>query len=546
MEYILFIGGILLVSHLFGRYFKYKSQKTLASRIKGEFGTVQQRDFVEEDIQYFMKFYADEADIDDITWNDLEMDKVFRRINRCNSAIGEQYLYRELHTTRKAHETKKVFLNLLEYFKENQEKRVKVQIKLAKLGREKANYFMPEFINELEDFMIKNMWVYRILSLTLLISIVLGIFLNHSFFFLSVLTFIVNAAMYTLAKFKYEIHLEMLSTIVGVISTSKTLIDMDFPMDTEEIEEVQESLTILRAAIKGIKFIKMKKEATVSGDVFAILLDYLIGSTLWDFHIFHKVMCTLNSKRQEFMKLAFFLGKIDSTISVLSYRESLTRFCTPEFDTEHKRIEFKGIYHPLIADPVCNPVEMTTSFIITGSNASGKSSYIKAIGINMILAQSIFTCLAEEALISYSDIMSSMAVRDDVSTGESYYMKEISYLKRIVAHVNDERMTLCLIDEILRGTNREERIAASVAILKYLHKKNCIVIVASHDVMISEILDSEYSNCHFSEVMGEKDVIFDYKVKAGVSRSTNAIRLLGRIGFPQEIVSQAELIVATL
>ncbi len=186
---------------------------------------------------------------------------------------------------------------------------------------------------------------------------------------------------------------------------------------------------------------------------------------------------------------------------------------------------------------------METHFIITGSNASGKSTYVKAIAINMILAQSINTVLATSAMIPYANVLTSMAVRDDVLSGESYYMREINYLKRIVQQLQGERLSLCIVDEILRGTNTKERIAASVAILEYMCEKNCLAIVATHDIEVSKLLEGKYENCHFSEILEADDIIFDYKVKEGVSTSTNAIKLLEHVGFPSCIVKHANEII---
>ena len=164
----------------------------------------------------------------------------------------------------------------------------------------------------------------------------------------------------------------------------------------------------------------------------------------------------------------------------------------------------------------------------------------------MILAQSINMALAKSASIPYANILTSMAVRDDIISGESYYIKEINYLKRIVTQLNEDKLTVCIVDEILRGTNTEERIAASVAILNYLNNRNCLAIVASHDIKISELLDGKFKNCYFSEVWEKEDILFDYKVKMGVSKSKNAIKLLGYIGFPEEIVKYAEELVLKL
>jgi len=96
-----------------------------------------------------------------------------------------------------------------------------------------------------------------------------------------------------------------------------------------------------------------------------------------------------------------------------------------------------------------------------------------------------------------------------------------------------------MIDEILRGTNTEESIAASTAILRYIVGKNCLAVVASHDIELTELLKPDYQNVHFREKLHAKDVTFDYKLHEGASVSKNAIKLLEYVGFPQEIIINA-------
>ena len=537
---IFFISVILL-----RKYHKYRAKKNTIWRLNTEFGNKPNRSFTIEDIKYLYHLYSDDVDIDDITWNDLDMDKVFSRINNCNSFVGEQYLYKALHIISSSEDRLGKLDELVEYFEVNPEARLDVQVLLEKLGRRKVSYFLPEFVNQLNDFKFKNILFYRLMSLALISSILFGIIFDAMFFYIAGILFLVNSVIYTLVKHKYEIHLEMLGTIIGVVDTANGLIDMDLSLEAYEFQECIDSSKRLRTATSGIGLIQRKKASAFSGDIAAIIMDYIIGSTLWDFHVFHKTISVLSKNREAFMKLYNLIGRIDSVISIASYRHSLDLFCKPTF-TVDKDIQFESIYHPLIHEPIHNDVLMNSNYIVTGSNASGKSTYIKSIGINMILAQSIFTCLAKDAKLPHAKVLTSMAVRDDIESGDSYYMKEISYLKRIVSQVNDDELTLCIVDEILRGTNREERVAASVSILKYLNKENCITIVASHDILISEMLNLEYENCHFTEHMKDDDIFFDYKVKEGVSNSTNAIKLLKHVGFPEDIVKHAEDIVSVM
>jgi len=133
-----------------------------------------------------------------------------------------------------------------------------------------------------------------------------------------------------------------------------------------------------------------------------------------------------------------------------------------------------------------------------------------------------------------------MALRDNLFSKESYYIVEIKSLKRILDQVNDDIPTLCFIDEVLRGTNTLERIAASSRILSSLACQNTLVFAATHDNELTHILEKDYSNYHFQERIEGKNIIFDYKLYQGKTVSKNAIKLLNMMGYPKEIIISAE------
>lgn len=132
-----------------------------------------------------------------------------------------------------------------------------------------------------------------------------------------------------------------------------------------------------------------------------------------------------------------------------------------------------------------------------------------------------------------------MALRDDLTGGESYFIVEIKSLKRILDESQKEQPLLCIIDEVLRGTNTIERIAASSRILAELSKKWVLPFAATHDIELSYILDRIYTNYHFEEEVREDEVVFSYILKHGRASSRNAIRLLRMLGYQEELVRRA-------
>ena len=204
-------------------------------------------------------------------------------------------------------------------------------------------------------------------------------------------------------------------------------------------------------------------------------------------------------------------------------------------------MEIEDAYHPLIPNPVPNSIQAEGGVLVTGSNASGKSTFLKTIALNSILAQALHTCAAKSYSGKWYTILSSMALRDNLYCGESYYIAEIKALKRVLdtsqvidADSNEKEEPiksgeniLCFIDEVLRGTNTVERIAAS-----------------THDIELTYLLENVYQNYHFQEKVVGGEIQFDYRIYKGRSNSKNAIRLLEILGYEQEIIDGAEHMVA--
>lgn len=259
---------------------------------------------------------------------------------------------------------------------------------------------------------------------------------------------------------------------------------------------------------------------------------------LTDIKKYNKVMHTIGKNIESFKRLYETVGELDAAVSILSFRKSLPFYSIPETTAECK-IEFSDIYHPLLSDPVPNTALIANDCIVTGSNASGKSTFIKSMAINAILGETIHTCCARTFAMRPGLVVTSMATRDNIVGGESYFVAETKSLKRIIDKTASV-YCICFIDEILKGTNTIERIAASAAVLKYLHGTESLSVVASHDIELTEILKELLDNYHFSEQITDDGIAFDYKLKSGPSDTRNAIKLLAYLGYDAKIVRDAE------
>ncbi len=169
---------------------------------------------------------------------------------------------------------------------------------------------------------------------------------------------------------------------------------------------------------------------------------------------------------------------------------------------------------------------------------------MKSLAVDVILAQTIDTCCAAGMSLPLTKVMTSMAIRDDVISGESYYVREVRYLKRMLDEIGRGTITLCVIDEILKGTNQAERLAASEAVLKYLTQFPGYCIIATHDMELVRKLGELYKAYYFESHITENNVTFDYKIHPGQGGESNALALLQAFGFPGEIIKEANLLVS--
>lgn len=224
-------------------------------------------------------------------------------------------------------------------------------------------------------------------------------------------------------------------------------------------------------------------------------------------------------------------------IAIASFRKSLPQWCCPSLQSDGA-ISVEEISHPLMADAIPNDFVLKKGVVLTGANASGKSTFMKAVAINVILAQTINTCVAKNMKMPAIQVMTSMALRDDVLQGESYYMREIKYLKRMLDELKTGESMLFVIDEILKGTNTRERLAASNAILSYMVQKQGFLLIATHDLELVYALKNRYDTYYFDSQVHEKDIVFPYKIRRGIVGKTNAIDLMELLDFPEEITDQ--------
>lgn len=523
---VLSVGAFFVILDLF-------SKTKLRQLVRSQWGKIprQIRLDKEESLkaawQIEKQFHDWDSEIDDLTWYDLDMQAIFELINGTYSSIGSEALYQRL---RNFHFNQTDDLEeLIQFYQENPEIREKIQFHFAGLGKHDNN-FTKQYIANGKKEKLGNLGLYVLLGLLPLISLILLVVIGPIGIFLLLGSILFNVIFYMTKKAKLETELESMRYLVQSISLANKLATIPTPRQAE----IRENSIPLKSIAKwGFSFrVKSNSEADM-------LFEYLNLAFMIPFIAYNFVITRLSKYSQEAINLWSVLGEMEVAAAVLNFRTYFPISCQPEF--AEGGIKAEDIYHPLVEYSVVNPVDWQRNTLVTGSNASGKSTYVKSIAISAILSQTINTAIAEQFTMQPGHVLTSMAVEDDILAGDSYFVAEIKSIKRLLSQVKKGARCYCFIDEILKGTNTIERIAASSSVVTWLADYPSLSFVATHDIELTEMLKKQCDNVHFEETVTEdRGITFAYVLKQGPSVTRNAIALLKVMDYPEKIVDQAQ------
>jgi hypothetical protein len=271
---------------------------------------------------------------------------------------------------------------------------------------------------------------------------------------------------------------------------------------------------------------------TINNFVTAIVFN---GTFLFNLHVLRSLLKWKDNYSEELEKWISVIGEFEALNSFANLAYNNPDFVFPEINSEYK-IGFKNLAHPLL-----NPesrVGNDTSFypesfmILTGSNMSGKSTFLRSLGVNMVLGGIGSTVCASEANIHPLQVLVSMRLSDSLSDSESYFFAEIKRLKQIMDAL-EEKPAFVLLDEILRGTNSDDKRNGTIEVVKKVIAKKAVGAIATHDIEVC-LTTNEYpeilTNQCFEVEIKNNDLHFDYKLRNGICKNKSATFLMQKMG----------------
>lgn len=535
---VLFMG----IEYVNSRNFQ---RKALEKLYQG-YGKGSERKYGAEELLHIRMYYQKhqtDGQIDDITWNDLHMDELYRQINTSLSAAGDEYLYYRLRTPICDEAQMEKEEKLIRLFMEQEKERHSVQRVFYRLGRMRK-FSIYDYLDHLDILGERKNGKYLLWDLAVLacvggmaVSMPVGIVL-----LLIVLCH--NLTGYFKEYKEIEPYISSFRYIRGLLACVEEMQREDIPAISEEQARLRECHNKMKGFLRN-SYLVISSE-TGTGNPLEVILDYLRMLFYFDLIQFNRALLAVRGHMDEIDEMLTVLGRIETAVVAGEYRISLGEaYCVPKLHFEEGAEVFlrvEELYHPFLKKPVKNSLSVRRGVLLTGSNASGKSTFLRAVATAALLSQTIHTCPAACYEAPFFRIVSSMSLRDDPEGGDSYYMVEIKSIKRILDQIKhkDDAPVLCFVDEVLRGTNTVERIAASTQIMKMLAAEKTLCFAATHDVELTGLLENAYDNYHFEERIEGNDIFFPYKLMEGPAVSRNAIALLKMLGYDEKITTEAE------
>ena len=551
--FILLVAGAILAVTATVR----QNRRHLLARIRAEWSKprhrVRKMDTIRASHRSRLSASGSSASLDDRTWDDLILDDVFAALDRTDSTLGQHALYHRLRTAPIA-DGLDAFEALVTRMSADVQTRERAQMALARL-QDAHGYDLWWLLQP--DAVDTRVWyvLFPLLTASTLAALLLGVFWGH-LLPMVIGAIAVNVIVRSTADHRIGAAAAAFRQLAPLIATAQGLAflsgeDIDRIVGPIWLEAPR--LTRLKTIarwVSGDPFMLSANATTwlsiAASDVTNVVYEHLNLGLLLDANAIFFGARQLRARASGLLRTIAAMGDVDAAVSVASFRAGTDGWTRPRFTQLGTPVRLTDVRHPLVADAVPNSLRLGPPYgvLVTGSNMSGKSTLLRTVGVSAVLAQTIHTCVATDYEAPIFDVRSCIGRADDLLAGKSYYLVEVEALLGLVRASSDRRPHLFLLDELFRGTNAVERIAAGEAVLTELlgdasDVRPHIVLAATHDGELVDLLRGSYAAYHFGDDIGPNGLTFDYHLLPGPATTRNAITLLQLQGAPESLVNRA-------
>lgn len=517
---VVFIILVIIHDKYFQKYHYYESYLSIIENyIKRENGTWKEFEETGEEFGKEAEDYLKDLDI-------IGKNSLFQYLSTCQTIGGKTTLFQKLSNKNqdenKLYESQKSIAEL----EKNIEFIIDYQIQMLKYKNKKVdlkNTFLKlkkDTILHDNNFIIAI--ICSILSLSLLTLSLIKIIDIKYFYGI----FLFNYLISFMYSFIYQQEFNKITTMINTYNKLPSIITLVLKQkfNSKKLKQIQKDMNLTSNITK-----KINKLDTLNSIKDNLLFSFILNG-LFCINIYTKTFF-VNFLNKDFKKLQDTITDIEeleALISLTGIGILKKEKCFP-IKSNQIEIKFNKIKHPLLKEEVCidNDFETLAKVnIITGSNMGGKTSFLRTIGINLILMNAGTYVCASEFKASFFKIFTSMRVGDDIEKGISTFYGELLRIKKAMDYLNQGNM-LVLIDEIFKGTNYQDRIYGAKKVIKRFQKKNVIVLLTTHDFELCD--EKDVINYHVKEYYEGNQIKFDYKIRKGKCTSTNAKYLMEKL-----------------
>jgi hypothetical protein len=493
--------------------------------------------------EYHLSLVASDpaSSLDDRTWNDLDLDAVFATLDRTESTLGQQALYHRLRTTPHGAHLES-FEALVNRMGGDPKGRERAQVALARL-HDPAGYDLWWLVQP--GTLETRPWhiLFPLVAASNLAALAL-VPIWHVAFVVPVAGIVVNLILRIVTARRVSAVVGAFRQVGPAIAVARALTVLAESDDDPILLPLHSDLPRLARLNNIARWVG--RDPTAAGELVGALFEWMNMLFLLHANALYFGARELRLNGPSLLRVVGAVGEIDAAIAVASWRAGTSGWSRPRFHSDEALASVTDIRHPLLNHAVPNSIVLGPPYgvLVTGSNMSGKSTFLRTIGVNAVMAQTIHTCLATAYNAPVSRVRSCIGRSDDLIAGKSYYIDEVDAVLALVRASQTGFPHIFLLDELFRGTNAVERIAAAEAVLRELiadgdRVRSSIVLASTHDGELVELLGDSYAPYHFADTIGPAGLVFEYRLAHGPATTRNAIALLELRGAPERVVSRA-------